>query len=334
MAKKNKEVNVKELFEEFVVRKEKPMSAISTGSLSLDTSLGVGGIPLRRFTEIFGAEGTGKSTLVLSIAKSAIAEGRRVIYVDAEHGVDLAYANKIVGSEVYDDDKFMLVAPETMEQSLQICETAIRSQQFGLIILDSIASMVAQKVLDDDLNDSNVALLARKLTTFLMRNAYSLDYYDAAFIGVNQVRDKIGSQFPMLDTPGGHEWKHLASVRIKLQKASDIERGDEKVGISTRFTVVKSKVSAPFRSFSIPIIFGKGIDSALDALYFANALGIVVKGGPYYKFEDITLGQGEAKSVEYLENNKLVLDKIRSLCYNIVNNTSILEERTEDEPNE
>lgn len=329
--KKNIDFNNKleELSELILSEKNKDeITTIPTGSISLDISLGTGGVPLGRFSEIYGAESTGKTTLALSICKNAINLGYRVLYDDVEQALDLDFVKSIVDN--YSENSMVIVRPETMEQALGIAESAIKSKEFGLVVLDSIGSLAPLKVKEDELTDSNVALLSRMLTVFVQRNAYELRYSNTAFLGVNQVRDKIGSYYPTLETPGGHSWKHILSVRIQLSKLSDIEVGDDKIGIMTKFVVKKNKLAPPFRTFSFPIIFGKGVDSLRDLVEFATTIGILEKGGPYYKFRGETLASGLVGTTEYLKQNKDILDNIVNACYN-VSNTKLIREEDLDE---
>jgi recombination protein RecA len=300
------------------------IKAISTSSLSLDVSTGIGGIPLGRFTELYGPEGSGKTTLALEICNNAIKLGHRVNYLDPENTLDLDYARTII--ENLNNEVFTLVQPETMEETLTIAEYAIKEGNFNLIVLDSIGSLAPQKVKDDDLTDANVALLSRLLTTFLQRNAYGVRKSNLAFLGINQVRDKIGAYMATYETPGGHAWKHITSLRIQLSKGIDIEQGDEKIGINTRFVIKKNKLAPPNRAYTVPIIYGEGVDTLRDVISFANMLGILEKGGPYYKFEGNTLASGVNGTMEYLRNNPEILDKIVKACYNSVNSKSIREE--------
>lgn len=301
------------------------ITAISTGCLSLDISTGIGGIPVGKFTELYGAESSGKTTLALGIAREAIKSGKRVLYNDPEQGLDLAYASAIIGEDAYDKDKFVLVQPELLEQALNICELAIESGSFGLIILDSIASMVPKKVKEESLGDSHVAVLARIYGQFLSRNLYSVRTNNVAFLGINQVRDKFGSYFATYETPGGHEWKHITSMRIMLSKSKDITQGEKKIGILTKFVIKKNKLAPPYRTFLIPLMFGTGVDFYRDVIDFSVLLGVIKKGGAYYKYNDATLASGLVGTVEYLRNNPDTLDSIVKECYNIANNMLVTE---------
>lgn len=304
-----------------------PIIAIPTGSISLDVSTGIGGIPLGRFTELYGPDSSGKTTLTMEICNNAIRQGHRVLYIDAENTFDIDYAHRIIDG--MNDKTFVLVQPEFMEESMRIAELAINDGDFNFIALDSIGSLAPKKVKQDELTDSNVALLARFMTTFLQRNAFNVRRNNVAFLGVNQVRDKIGAYISSFETPGGHAWKHIASLRIQLTRATDIEQAGDKIGILSRFVIKKNKLAPPNRSFTIPIIFGQGVDTIRDAVDFAKMLGIVETGGPYYKFEGETLASGMNKTIEYLEEHKETLDKIIKACYDSVNDKKIIEEGDE-----
>jgi recombination protein RecA len=306
----------------------KELKFIPTGALSLDVSIGRGGIPRGRFTEIYGPEASGKTHLCLNIAKQVLKTGEKVLYVDPEHGVDHDLLDSIVGN--FDSGLFEHYKPGTAEESLEVCELGIASKEFALVVLDSIGSLAPKKEKDDDLTDANVGLLSRLLTKFSRRNGDIVHRSDTAFIGVNQVRDKIGAYIATLETPGGHTWKHLLSLRIFLNRATDIEQGtnDEKkiIGINTRFTIKKNKLAPPFRSFTIPIMFGKGIDEFRDFVQFATYLGVLQTRGSYYTFEGETLGQGLVKTMAKLQDDKLTLDKIKEICYNVIIKTKVEQE--------
>jgi recombination protein RecA len=309
-------------FEKFYIKTEKDngetVTAIPTGSISLDVSTGIGGIPVERFTELYGAKGSGKTTLALSISKHAIKIDRSVLYIDAEQAVDASLAESIIGEYIYNPEKFVHMQPELMEDALKICEMGIKSKLFGLIVLDSIGALAPKKVKEDELTDDHYALLARRMTTFLQRNAFDVRYNDVAFLGVNQIRDKIGGYSKEYGTPGGHAWKHITSLRIMLSKMGVIKHGDDKVGIESKFVIKDNKLAPPYRSYSFPIIFGEGVDEIRDVINFATMVGVIKRGGPYYKFQDIKLGNGVVETTETLENDESTLDKIKELCYNVL----------------
>lgn len=309
-------------FEKFYIKPDKENSdtvtAISTGSLSLDVSTGIGGIPVSRFTEIYGAKGSAKTALALNISKHAIIDNRPVLYVDSEQAVDISLLESRIGDAIYDPERFVHMQPELMEDALGICEMGIKSKLFGLIVLDSIGALAPKKVKDDELTDDHYALLARRMTTFLQRNAFAVRFNDVAFLGVNQIRDKIGSYSKEYGTPGGHAWKHITSLRIMLSKMGVVKRGDDKVGIETKFVIKDNKLAPPYRSYSFQVMFDGGVDEVRDVIDFAAMVGVITRGGPYYKFEDIKLGNGIVETIETLENDESTLDKIKELCYNIL----------------
>lgn len=309
---------LKEEFDEFFASDEH-IEVLPTGALSLDVSTGIGGIPFGRFTEIYGAPGSGKTTLALSIVKQAVDRDLNVLYVDAEQAVNKDVIKDLCGEKALSDEYLSLIRPEILEQALRICELGIKSNRFNVIILDSIASLAPKKVKEDNLTDSNVALLARIFTTFLQRNAYDNKNNNVAFIGINQIRANIGNFFSDVTTPGGYAWEHIISLQVELNISSPIKAGDKRIGMLSRFVVKKNKLKAPYRSSYIPIRFGKGVDSMKDAIDFAKTLGVITTAGPHYYFGDEKLGQGFLKVKETLENNPETLDKIREMCYNVTN---------------
>jgi len=328
-----------EQFGDIVLKKDTDrIDVISTGSLSLDVSIGVGGIPRGKITEIYGSEGGGKTTLCLSVVKEALKMELKVLYVDAEHMLDYTLLKDMIGEE-FDKNKFVILNPDTAEDAFIMMESGINSKEFAVVILDSIGALAPFKEKDDEFADANVGLVARMLTKFLRRNVDSIDKNNVALILLNQVRDKIGAYMPSFTTPGGHALKHFASLRISLGKAQDLKVGNEIVGITTKFVIKKNKLSAPFRSYTIPIIFGKGIDIYSDAVDFCSMIGVIKKKGSYYRFDDITLGQGKIAAGAYLEKNPETLDKIKEGVYNVLNKyTSIdvdaIEAQLEDEDEE
>lgn len=325
---------LEENFAEYVKTRDdvEDVKSISTGILSLDVSLRIGGIPMKKFTQIYGAEGVGKTTLALSIAKNAIEKGYNVLYVDAEQAVDPYAAEHVIGPVIEEPGRFVHLQPEVMEHALRLCEDAIRDkkQTFGLIILDSIASMTPIKVYEDSLEDSNPYILSRKMTTFCQRNAYAIRKYDVAFVGINQVRDDTSNSYiRQFMAPGGHMWKHMLALDIQLSKSAQIKQGEDTIGINAKFLVKKSKISPPFRSFTFPIMFGDGyayIDYYRDVVEFANTLGVIHTAGAYYKFGDVTLGRGMVDAMEYLKNEKDALDNLEKMCYNALNSKNYVEE--------
>lgn len=289
--------------------------AISTGSLSLDVSIGVGGIPRGRITEIYGPEGSSKTTLALSVAKNAT----KVLYIDTEFGLDLSRITQIVGD--IDTDKFILTKPVTAEEALEILQMGIVSKEFDLVVLDSVASLSSarEQELDDYLKTSGVGQIAKLLAVFLRKNMGVIRSSNTAVIFINQVRDSIGNPYGGFETPGGRALKHFASLRIQLSKSKTImmKDGDKEipVGIEVKYTTKKNKLSSPFQAFSYTLDFNKGIEYYKDVVEFASILGVIVKRGSWYAFEGETLGQGSVEVGNYLKEHKEVLDKIVKMVY-------------------
>ncbi len=291
---------------------------ISTGSLSLDLALGTGGIPRGNFTEISGPESSGKTTVALAAVKSALDSGLKVLYVDVERAVDYGYIELLFGE--FDKSNLAILSPKTAEDAFMVIEQALEGNLFDMIILDSLGALSPQKELDDDLTDANVALLPRLLTKWLRRNSFTVKQNNVAFVFINQVRDKIGSYMGGYATPGGHALKHFCTMQIKFTKGGKIQgkTSSDVIGILTKFTIIKNKLAAPFKSATIPIIFGEGVDYYRDVIEFATTIGVLRRAGAYYRLGEQTLGQGMKKSVEYLKENDETLDKIVEMCYNIV----------------
>jgi len=303
------------------------VETISTGSPSLDVSTGVGGIPKRRVTTVYGAESSGKTTLCLEIARNAIEGGDNVAYIDVEQGLDYNYVETLVGK--FDMDKLLIAQPETSEEALGLVEVLIKGDrklgiepgQYKLIIIDSVAALAPEVEKEKELTDHNVALTARILTSFFRRNVYDLRENDVALLFVNQVRAKIGGYVKGYELPGGHALKHYSSMIIFLSAGQKIKQGDEIIGMQCKFTVKKNKLSPPFRSFDFPLIFGEGIDYYRDLVFFAEEMGVLRKRAAYYYYNDTQLGQGIEKSIVYLKEHKEVEKEIKEKCLSNVNKT-------------
>lgn len=301
------------------------VEVIPTGSLSLDVSLGIGGIPKRRVTTIYGAESSGKTTLCLEIAKNAILGGDNVAYIDVEQGLDYKYVETLVGN--FDLEKLLIAQPETSEEALGLVEVLIQGDkklkiepgQYKLIIIDSVAALAPEVEKEKDLTDHNVALTARTLTSFFRRNMFDLRKNDVALLFVNQVRDQIGGYIRGYVLPGGHALKHYSSIIIFLSAGQKIKQGEEIIGMQCKFTTKKNKLSAPFRSFDFPLMFGEGIDYYRDLISFAEYLGVLRKRAAYYYYNDTQLAQGIEKSVIAIKENKELADEIKEKCLSNVN---------------
>ena len=306
----------------------KKVDVISTGSFSLDVATGIGGIPKGRFLELYGPYSSAKTSLMLSTSRQCLKKGGKVLYVDPENGLTYEYINNIIG-EYFDDSKFILAQPKTAEDSLGIIEVGLDTEDFDLIVLDSVGALSPKKEMDDELTDANVALVARLLTKFLRRNSFNVSKKNAALVFINQVRDKVGSYMGGYETPGGQALKHFLSMRIQLSRGQMIKQGDTEVGMYSSFVIKKNKLSAPFRSGGFPFMFGKGIDYTRDLVEFSEMIGVLEKRGSYYAFEGETIAQGIVRTTDLLNQDKLLLDKIKEKVYNIAEVKNL--ERSEDE---
>lgn len=311
---------VEELGDQILVGIDDKIGSIPTGSLSLDVSIGVGGIPRGKITQLYGSESSGKTTLALSVVRECLRIGEKALYVDAEGMLDYDMLVKMLG-ENFDKNRFVIITPSSAQEALRACELAFQSGEFGLVVLDSVGALAPQEDLDADLEDKSVALVARLITRFLKRTALPMiKKNNVAFLIINQVRAKIGgsSFFAQLETPGGHALKHFSSVIIMLSKIADITVGQDKVGINVKFSVKKNKVSAPFRSYTMPIIFGKGVDRFSDIVDFCTTMGVIKKSGAHYKFEGETIGQGKLNAGKFLEEHPEMVDRIEKVLYNTI----------------
>ena len=310
--------------EDVILRKyEGGIPAISTGSLALDVSIGIGGIPKGRFTEIYGPEGGGKTTLLLNLAKQALLVGERVLYIDTENGLDYAYAEEVLGKLLKEDNP-VFVQPQSAEDSFEIAMAGMNSG-FTCILFDSVAALSPQEELDKGMGKMQVGLAPRITSKFLRKVAFEVRQKEVAFIYSNQVRANIGSYFGGYTTPAGYALKHYTSVRIYLSKSKDIEENDETIGNFVNFVIKKNKVGIPFRQATTNIIYGKGIDYYRDVISFASLLGVIKNRGSYFAFEDETIGSkpGVSNTSRALAKDQKLLDKVVEMCYNITGATMI-----------
>lgn len=301
------------------------IEAISTGCLSLDTSIGIGGIPRGMITELYGPEGSGKTTIALNTAKILADAGKKTLYIDVENLLNTQILKSVLGENTKVEN-IIILTPNSAEDAFMMAEAGLESGEFELIVLDSIGAMASRKEKEVEFDKDTMGQLPRIVAKFIKRNTYDIRTKNVAVLILNQIRDNVGSYVKSYKTPGGHQLQHQAAVRISLTRGEDLKRGDEKVGILTKFVIKKNKLSAPFRSFTVPIIFGSGIDYLSDLIDFSELLGVIKKGGPYYKLNDKTLGQGKVATRKLLEESKETLDSIVEMVYNIVNKQPIIVE--------
>lgn len=280
---------------------------ISTGSISLDCALGIGGIPRGRIMEIFGPEASGKTTLALHMLAEAQKKGGIASFIDAEHALDPTYA-KNLGVDI---DNLLISQPDTGEQALEIVETLARSGATDIIVVDSVAALVPRAEIEGEMGDAHVGLQARLMSQALRKLTAVLSKSKTAAVFVNQQRMKIGVMFgnPMT-TPGGLALKFHASVRLDIRRVSSIKRGEESIGNHLLIRVVKNKLAPPFRDAEFDILFGKGISKEGELIDIGVQQGILSKSGTWYSYGDERLGQGRENAVEYLSSNEKLRDEI------------------------
>jgi recombination protein RecA len=283
---------------------------ISTGSLSLDNALGVGGLPKGRIIEIYGPESSGKTTLALHAIANAQKQGGVAVLIDAEYAFDANYA-KNLGVDI---DNLLVSQPDTGEQALEIADTLVRSGAIDIIVIDSVAALVPAAEIEGEMGDSHMGLQARLMSQALRKLTGILSKSHTCLIFINQLRMKIGVMFGNPETTtGGNALKFYASVRIDVRRIAAIKDGDNVVGNRTKAKVVKNKVAPPFREAEFDILYGKGISLVGDVVDLAAEHAVVEKSGTWFSFEGERIGQGREKAKEYLEQNPETMERIVTL---------------------
>lgn len=277
-----------------------PIEVIPTGSIALDLALGVGGIPKGRVTEIFGSEGSGKTTLAQHIMAEAQKAGGIVAYIDAEHAFDPAYGASC-GIQLND---LLISQPDTGEEALEITETLVRSGALDVIVIDSVAALVPRAEIEGEMGDAHVGLQARLMSQALRKLVAAIGKSRTAVVFINQLREKVGVFFGNPEvTPGGRALKFYSSIRIDLRRGEPIKQGSEIVGARVKARVVKNKVSPPFRSAEFDIMFKQGISREGDLIDLGVAAEIVKKSGAFFTYKEIKLGQGRENARDYLKQH-------------------------------
>ena len=283
------------------------IEAISTGALSLDVALGIGGLPRGRIIEIFGPESSGKTTLALHVVAEAQKLGGEAAFIDAEHALDPVYA-KHLGVDI---ENLIVSQPDTGEQALEIAEALVRSGAIDVIVVDSVAALVPKAEIDGDMGDAHIGLQARLMSQALRKLAGALNKTKSIIIFINQLREKVGVMFGNPETtPGGRALKFYASVRLDIRKIENIKQDGEVVGNRAKVKVIKNKVAPPFREAEFDIVYGKGISKEGNILDLAVNLDIIEKSGSWFSYNGERIGQGRENVKQYLAENPKLLNEI------------------------
>ncbi|AAQ59283.1 recombinase RecA [Chromobacterium violaceum] len=283
------------------------LQVISTGSLTLDLALGVGGLPRGRVVEIYGPESSGKTTLCLQAVAEAQKLGGTCAYIDAENALDPVYAQKL-GVNVED---LLISQPDTGEQALEICDMLVRSSGVDVIVVDSVAALVPKAEIEGEMGDSHVGLQARLMSQALRKLTGNIKRTNTLVIFINQIRMKIGVMFGNPETTtGGNALKFYASVRLDIRRTGGIKKGDEVIGNDTRVKVVKNKVSPPFRQADFEILYGEGISRQGEIIELGVKHGFIDKSGAWYAYNGQKIGQGKDNTREWLKANPAIADEI------------------------
>ena len=307
----------------------KKIPAISTGALSIDLALGIGGVPKGRVIEIYGPESSGKTTLSLHIAAEAQKAGGVAAFIDAEHALDPIYASSL-GVDV---DELLVSQPDTGEQALEIANMLIDSEGVDVVVIDSVAALVPQAEIDGEMGQSHVGLQARLMSQALRKLTSSINKTQTTVIFINQIREKIGVMWGSPETTsGGRALKFYASVRIDIRRIETLKIGAEMIGNRVRAKIVKNKVAPPFKEAQFDIMFGQGISREGSLLDVGVDHGIVRKAGAWFTYDEVQLGQGKENSKRFLRENADIALQLETDVYKAVG--LIESDSTEDTPKE
>jgi len=293
------------------------VDTVSTGSLSLDIALGIGGLPMGRVVEIFGPESSGKTTLTLEVIAQAQKAGKTCAFIDAEHALDPIYAGKL-GVNV---DDLLVSQPDTGEQALEICDMLVRSGAVDVIIVDSVAALTPKAEIEGEMGDTHVGLQARLMSQALRKLTGNLKNANCLCIFINQIRMKIGVMFGNPETTtGGNALKFYASVRLDIRRTGAIKDGDEIIGNETRVKVVKNKVAAPFKQADFQILYGEGFSKESELVDLGVKCKLIDKSGAWYAYKGEKIGQGKANAMKYLKENVAAADEIEKTLRDLLLN--------------
>ena len=285
------------------------IETVSSGSLSLDLALGIGGLPRGRVIEIYGPESSGKTTLALHVISEAQKDGGTCAFIDAEHALDPVYARKLG----VDTDNMLISQPDSGEQGLEIADTLVNSNAIDVLVIDSVAALVPRAELEGDMGDSHMGLHARLMSQALRKLTGSISKTNAMVIFINQIRQKIGVMFGNPETTtGGNALKFYASIRMDIRRIGAIKDREKIIGNQTRVKVVKNKLAPPFKTVEFDIMYGEGISKNGEILDLATDKNLIEKAGAWYSYKNERIGQGRENAKVFLRNNKLIANEIES----------------------
>ena len=307
------------------------IESISTGSLMLDLALGIGGLPRGRIVEIYGTESSGKTTISLQAIAEAQKAGGMAAFIDVEHALDPIYAKKL-GVDI---DNLLVSQPDTGEQALEIIETLVRSGAIDIIVLDSVAAMTTKAEIDGDMGDAHVGVQARLMSQAMRKLTAVISNTNTVAIFINQIREKIGVMYGNPETtPGGRALKFYSSVRIEVRRGEPIKDGGEIIGNRTKCKVVKNKVSPPFKIAEFDMLYGQGVSKMGEIVDTAVDFDIVKKSGSWFSYNDMKIGQGREKVLDYLKNNPDICNEIEQKIRDEVSKNASLLDSLEDKSEE
>ena len=285
------------------------IDVVSSGSLTLDIALGVGGFPKGRIIEIYGPESSGKTTFALQAIAEVQKVGGRAAFIDAEHALDPVYA-KNLGVNI---NELLLSQPDTGEQALEICEALVRSEAINIVVIDSVAALVPQAEIEGEMGDSHVGLQARLMSQALRKLSGTINKTNTIAIFINQLREKVGVLFGNPETtPGGRALKFYSTIRLDVRRGEQIKNGENVIGNKTNVKVVKNKVAPPFKTAAVEIMYGQGVSREAEILDLAVETGIVDKSGAWYAYKGDKIGQGKENAKTFLKDNPKIKEEIEN----------------------
>lgn len=305
------------------------VQVVSTGSLSLDMALGIGGLPRGRVVEIYGPESSGKTTLALHVIAEAQKLGNSCMFIDAEHALDAVYAKNLG----VDTDNMWISQPDNGEQALEIVDTLVRSGGADVIVVDSVAALVPRAEVEGDMGDAHMALQARLMSQALRKLTSNLHRSNCMLIFINQIRHKVGVMFGSPEvTAGGNALKFYSSVRLDIRRTASIQDGDEFIGNRVRVKVVKNKVAPPFQQAEFDIMFGEGISKNGEIVDLAVKHGIINKAGAWFSYKGEQIGQGKVKAQRFLQDHPEVAEEIETSLRDLLKAGEAEDEEPELDP--